>query len=108
MARTYKRDANGRFAGGGGGGGRGGSKGGGKSKSGATKAANNATTKRLLGQGLTGIGSRLTRKNAELYSGSKATKSNRAQLWANQENNQRVGRNPAQRSRARTANTISR
>jgi hypothetical protein len=104
VARTYRRDSRGRFAGGGGGGGsgRGGSKGGGKkSGSGATRSANVATTKRLQGQGLTGIGSRLKGKNASLYQGTSATRQNRAQLWANAENNQRVGRRPAQYSAAR-------
>lgn len=112
MARTYRRDSRGRFAGSGGGGsgGRGGGgKGGGrKSGSGATRSANVATTKRLQGQGLTGIGSRLKNKNASLYQGTKATRQNRAQLWANAENNQRVGRQPAQRSKVRMAGVLSR
>ena len=109
MARTYRRDSRGRFAGGGGGSGGGGSKGGGKkSGSGATRSANVATTKRLLGQGLTGIGSRLKNKNASLYQGTKATRQNRAQLWANAENNQKVGRRPAQYSTARMSGVASR
>lgn len=97
MARSYKRDSHGRFAGGGGGGG--GSKSSGKkgsSKGGNTTAANNATTKRLQSKGLTGIGSRLKGKNASLYAGKDKTKKGRAQLWANAEHNQKMGAGTAQ------------
>lgn len=91
MARTYKRDGNGRFAGGGGGGSGGGGKKGGSGSGGKTTAANNATTKRLRDKGLTGIGSRLKGKNASLYQGKEKTKKGRAQLWANAEHNQKTG-----------------
>ena len=118
MARTYKRDARGRFSGGGGGGGSkggGGKSGGGgsapKSKAAATRAANKATSDRLLAKGLTGTGSRLRSKNAALYAGTKKTKSNNEQLWRAKEGNQRVGalgENGAQRSKAKVSNTVRR
>lgn len=60
MARSYKRDKNGRFAGSGGGGG-GGGKGGG-SKSGTTRAANSARSKDLQAKGTTAIGGRVKAK----------------------------------------------
>jgi hypothetical protein len=87
MARSYKRDSHGKFAGSGGGGKS--SKGSKGSKSGSTLAANNATTKRLQSKGLTGIGSRLKGKNASLYTGKDKTRKGRAQLWANAEHNQK-------------------
>lgn len=95
MARSYKRDSRGRFAGGGGSSSK--SSGGkGSSKGGNTTAANNATTKRLQKAGLTGIGSRLKGKNASLYQGKAATRKGRAQLWANAEHNQKLGAGTAQ------------
>jgi hypothetical protein len=107
MARTYKRDSRGRFAGGGGGGG--GGKGG-SGKGGSTRGANNATTKRLQDKGLTGIGSRLKGKNASLYSGTERTKKGRAQLWANAEQNQKTGSmgQGAQFSRSRPGGVVRR
>ena len=56
MARTYKRDSRGRFAGGGGGGG------GGGSKSASSRATNTARAKALRAQGTTGLGARVKAK----------------------------------------------
>lgn len=56
MARTYKRDKMGRFAGAGGGGG------GGKSKAGSTRSANTARSKELKAKGTTAIGGRVQAK----------------------------------------------
>jgi predicted NAD/FAD-dependent oxidoreductase len=83
MARNYKRDARGRFSGGGGGssgGGGGGKKaaGGGKAKAPSTRAANDATEKRLLDKGLRGVGGRLAKKNESLYQGTAKTKRSRS------------------------------
>lgn len=112
MARSYKRDANGRFAGGGGGGKKASGGAAPKSKSAATRAANKAVTDRLLAKGLTGTGSRLNKKNAALYSGSKATKAKKAALWSNVEGMQRAGASGraigAQRSKAKVGSTIGR
>lgn len=110
MARTYKRDAKGRFAGGGGGGSKK-SSGAPKSKAGATRAANNATTKRLLGKGMLGTGSRLRTSTQKLYSGTKATKERQEGLWRAAEGNQRrevYGEKGAQRSKAKVKSTIGR
>jgi hypothetical protein len=64
MARSYKRDKNGRFSGGGGGGG-----GGGASKSASTRAKNTSRAAELKSQGTTGLGSRVKAKG---FSGGKA------------------------------------
>jgi hypothetical protein len=61
MARTYKRDSRGRFAGGGGGGS--------KSKGGSTRSANTARSKELQAKGTTAIGGRVKAKG---FSGQKA------------------------------------
>lgn len=60
MARTYRRDSRGRFAGGGGGGGGGGGRGG--SKAASTRAANTARAAALRAGGTTGIGGRVRAK----------------------------------------------
>jgi hypothetical protein len=68
VARTYRRDSRGRFAGGGGGSGGGGSKGGGKgggSKSANTRKANTARASELRDKGTTGIGGRVKAKGFE-------------------------------------------
>lgn len=57
MARSYKRDKNGRFAGGGGGGGGGGGKGGGGGTS--TRSKNTARANDLKAKGTTAIGGRV-------------------------------------------------
>jgi hypothetical protein len=70
MARSYRRDSNGRFSGGGGGGGskasskgvRGGGGGGAGSKAAATKATNKARASELAAKGTTAIGGRLKAK----------------------------------------------
>lgn len=106
MARTYKRDSRGRFAGGGGGGKKAAAP---KSKAGQTRSANVATTKRLMDAGLRGTGSRLRSKTGALYAGSKATKARQSELWSNVEGNQRRGVDPgAQRSKAKVGGTIKR
>lgn len=70
MARTYKRDSNGRFAGGGGGGGKsGGSKSSGGSKAATTRAKNTARAADLKAKGTTAISSRVKAKG---FSGGKA------------------------------------
>lgn len=79
MARAYKRDSRGRFAGGGGGGG--GKKSAPTSKAGATRAANAATDAKLLGMGLRATGSRLRSKVAAQYSGAKSTQQRNAKMW---------------------------
>lgn len=84
MARTYKRDSRGRFAGGGGGGG-GGSKGkksGGapKSKAASTRAANAARDKQLRDMGHRGAGDRIVGK-LKGFSGTAATQKKRAERW---------------------------
>lgn len=56
MARTYKRDSRGRFAGGGGGGG------GGKGKAASSRATNTARAKALQAAGTTAIGGRVKAK----------------------------------------------
>ena len=61
MARTYKRDSRGRFAGGGGGGS--------KSKGGSTRSAITARSKELQAKGTTAIGGRVKAKG---FSGQKA------------------------------------
>lgn len=86
MARTYKRDKNGRFASTGG---SGKAKAAPTSKAGMTRAANTATAKRLADKGMTGIGGRLAKKNASLYQGTKATKRNRAADARNRDENQK-------------------
>ena len=110
MARSYKRDANGRFASTGGVKRK--SSGAPKSKSAATRAANEATTKRLMDKGLTGTGSRLRSKNQSLYSGSKATKQRQESIWRGKESNQRnaaLGENTgAQRSKIKVGGTVRR
>ena len=81
MARSYKRDARGRFSGGGGssGGGGGGKKAaGGKAKAPSVRGANDATDKRLDGKGLRAVGGRLAKKNASLYQGTERTKAKRS------------------------------
>jgi|GEM_PF-1153213 len=60
MARTYKRDSNGRFAGGGGS--SGGSRGGSGSKAAATKATNKARAADLKAKGTTMLGKRVKPK----------------------------------------------
>lgn len=75
MARTYRRDANGRFAGGGGGGG---SK---KSaKPGNTRSANTARAKELKAKGTTAISGRVKAKG---FSGGKAAQQRAGGLRAN-------------------------
>jgi hypothetical protein len=89
VARTYRRDSAGRFASTGGGGKK---KGPGKSsKSAETRKANDGETKRLLGTGMTGAGSRLRSKLEAKFSGGKSAKQSRAQKFTNAEHNQRVG-----------------
>jgi hypothetical protein len=89
VARTYRRDSAGRFASTGGGGKK---KGSGKSsKSAQTRKANDAETKRLLGLGMTGAGSRLKGKLEAKFSGGKAAKRSRAQGFTNAEHNQKTG-----------------
>lgn len=65
MARTYRRDSNGRFSSGGGGGGR--KSGGGKAA--GTRAANTARAGELKAKGTTGLGGRVKAKG---FSGGKA------------------------------------
>lgn len=62
MARSYRRDSNGRFSGGGGGGGGGKGSGGSGSKSAASRAANTARAADLKAKGTTGIGGRVKAK----------------------------------------------
>lgn len=111
MARAYKRDAKGRFAGGGGGGSKK-SSGAPKSKAGATRAANTATTNRLWEQGMRGTGSRLRTSTQKLYSGTKATKQRNEGLWRAVEGNQRAGakgeKQGAQFTKAKVKGTIGR
>jgi hypothetical protein len=64
MARSYKRDKNGRFSGTGGGGGGGG----GTSKAASTRKANTARAAELKAKGTTGLGDRLKAKG---FSGGK-------------------------------------
>jgi predicted NAD/FAD-dependent oxidoreductase len=79
MARSYKRDARGRFSGGGGGSsGGGGKKAAGGTKALSTRAANTATEKRLLDKGLRGVGGRLAKKNESLFQGTAKTKRSRS------------------------------
>lgn len=84
MARTYKRDARGRFAGGGGGGSSAskGKKSGGapKSKAASTRAANDARDKQLRDMGHRGAGDRIIGK-LKGFSGSAATQKKRAERW---------------------------
>lgn len=79
MARSYKRDSHGRFASTGSTGGTrrslAASKG---SKGSSTRAANDATTKRLRSTGLTAVGGRLMGSTAAKFSGTAATKRSRA------------------------------
>lgn len=112
---AQRRDARGRFASSGGGSGGGSKKkasGAPKSKSAATRAANKATTDRLLAKGMTGTGSRLRSSTSKLYQGTKATKGNNERLWRNKESNQRNAASGekigAQRSTAKVRGTVSR
>ena len=112
MARSYKRDKNGKFSGTGGGGSGKKASGAPKSKSAETRAANKATTDRLLGKGLTGTGSRLRSKNQALFSGTKATKERNEGLFRAKEGNQRRmasgTKYGAQRSTAGVRGTVKR
>jgi hypothetical protein len=109
MARTYKRDSRGRFAGGGGGSASAAPKapkapraaGGAPSAAKArgakaraatsTRAANEATTKRLKATGQTAVGGRLAKSTAAKYSGTAETKRNRAGSWQAAGHNQKEG-----------------
>ena len=62
MARTYKRDSIGRFAGGGGGGGKGGGSAKPAAKAASTRSTNTARAKALQASGTTAIGGRVKAK----------------------------------------------